>query len=169
MQYRGSFNPHLKLLPQLCISIFISIWNWNIIIFAFFLIQQLVPVEHLRKKKGVFVLLLLSDIKSELRLFVSGLYQCHLYVKNNILSSKGDTETEYISNKIVSLMANHVSNDDKDFIPIILQHGVRNQPWKDSNAFIALNHPLQQVILWEGLVVEFWLRSGLEFYPWFGT
>lgn len=113
------------------------------------MIQQLVPVEHLREKKGVFVLLLLSDIKSELRLFVSGLYQCHLYEKNNILSSKGDTETEYISNEIVSLMANHVSKEDKDFIPIILQHGVRNQPWKDSNAFITLNHPLQQVILSE--------------------
>lgn len=51
MQYRGRFNPHLELLPELCISILVSIWNWNIIIFTFFLIQQLVPVEHLRKKR----------------------------------------------------------------------------------------------------------------------
>lgn len=76
--------------------------------------------------------------------------------EQNILSSKGDTETEYISNKIVSLIAKHMSNQDKDLISTILWHGVRNQPWKDSSASIALNHSLQQVILFE--------RSG-EFYP----
>lgn len=80
---------------------------------------------------------------------MSGRYQYPLYVKNNILSSKGNTETEYILNKITSLITNCVSNQGKHLIPIILWCGVRNQPWKDSSASVALNHSPQKAVLFE--------------------
>lgn len=43
--YNMCVHSHLKLLSHLCVSIIISFWYWNIVIFTFFLVKQLVPVE----------------------------------------------------------------------------------------------------------------------------
>lgn len=36
-------NPHLKLLPEFHVAFFISFWNGHIVVFALFLVEQLVP------------------------------------------------------------------------------------------------------------------------------
>lgn len=42
---------HLEFLPEFCISIFVALWNGHIVVFPFFLVQQLVPVNDTSKKE----------------------------------------------------------------------------------------------------------------------